>query len=502
MFTNLKRKTRNLDQNPLFYAYIFLQLDSEENIDPLKLQKLLYYSYCYSCTQLNETLWEFDNFPIIKYKYGPHMEEVHYYFSGRTICNEQRIQANQKLQSLISQIPEKKIVKQAYEILNIVYNLHKETNGIELCLSTHNECPWMEVDFKSPLNADHIQRQFCRFDYSRQFWAEYIKIFEHMECDIFKEGLYRFLQKISADQALEFCTSSLPKEVFESIPTKVLLAFCVYPKCLVQNYDPIDVLFRRPVVIQRVALAARLGFTQAQHDFLQILSLFGVGDEDEVIDRDPFYKLKHKLMEFFDIDCLEWNRCAVDDWCGISNCFLAGFESFQCGQKAKTKAQRISCYKQAFKDGYYGAAVEIIAQDTSLTDAEQVEYVDRAFSNGMLTVTDMFCKDKDSRWSNLLTYERILDYWKRRGELGDLKGYYLLGQYYHTLGNNQEAEKTFLCCYPFYAYDELAEVRNHDPEKEKELENFFADVLIQFLGLEKKFLLDTDFYIDELTEKL
>ncbi len=71
------------------------------------------------------------------------------------------------------------------------------------------------------------------------------------------KNLYNALQQnMSVEKLIDFY-NNLHVKVLQCKESRELIAICIYPKLIVDNYDPLDVLFRRADVIARVMLFAR-----------------------------------------------------------------------------------------------------------------------------------------------------------------------------------------------------------------------------------------------------
>jgi len=259
------------------------------------------------------------------------------------------------------------------------------------------------------------------------------------------------------------------------------VSVCIYPKSLADNFDAQDNLFRRSEVILRVALSARLEYIVAQHDFLKILSLYGVGDEEE--DNDPYYVMKARLMKKFCIDCVEWKRSSMN-WSLVLNDVDAkriadGLEYFKRAQKADNKQERLLLFEKAYKHDYYRAAVEL-AKNQDMDALLRKTYLLDAFQNGVLSATDILCDIKNKTLFHL-SDEEIYSLLRQRGERRDPKGYYLLGKHYQAVGITDKAITSYSQSYPFYACTELLTLGVVDQD-DHDLNHFFSFAFTAFLA--------------------
>jgi len=174
----------SLNLSPVVCAHALLEIDSEiKCIDPLKLQKLLYYSFSFTYAMFNECLWNFEKSPLICHHHGPYNKEVHNIFGGYSIDSTKRESSRLSLSG-----EREKLSTATKTILTVVYYLYLEKSGRELEEMTHGELPWMNALYYQSLCLNDIEKEFSSFDKVKDFWISYLKL--PVESHIYNETLY------------------------------------------------------------------------------------------------------------------------------------------------------------------------------------------------------------------------------------------------------------------------------------------------------------------------
>ena len=112
---------------------------SKENICPLKLQKLLYYSQAAYLVNYKKPL--FDD-KIEAWDRGPVVEGVYRTFKNEGFNSE----------DVITPIKKTRLPYKARKTVDLVIKLYKDWSGEELVWQTHNEGPWKSVYEKDKNN--------------------------------------------------------------------------------------------------------------------------------------------------------------------------------------------------------------------------------------------------------------------------------------------------------------------------------------------------------------
>lgn len=458
------------NMSPLCHANQFLLLDDKSknpNIDPLKLQKLLYYAYCFATVQFHVTLWDVDLYPIVKYSYGPYIRHVHSSYHGNVISSESR----KRVATTQHQID---LVTSHSVIIEIIFKAFASYSGVTLMHMSHKEYPFKNVNFNQNMRLKDIELEFQLPEKSIMIWIEYLQF--PVDKLIFNGHFYFFVQNMCEEDLREFCSRV---ETYPSIMNdprkKDVIGMSLYPKCLLENYDPIVCLYYRPNVIVRIALSARFGCPQAQHDFMKIFHLFSIQEDD-----DPYTIVSERLLAKFKFPCIEIQNKPFD-FSVISSSFLPvpGAEEFQQAQSTVSKTDRLALYQKACEKGYWRMSM-VAAADEDLDIQTRKEYVQLGAANGLISACEMMCKPNYSKLFQFADDEKIRFLCQCAERYGDMKAYYLLGEFYRTsLHNEVEALHYYHMSYPFYGYSELL-LAKYIEDNDSMLDEFFVDVLIRF----------------------
>lgn len=130
------------------------ELRSDENAEELtqmKAMKLLYYIQAASLVVTGKRM--FDN-PIVAWKYGPVVEEVHQKYAGqRGIVGTITAQDLKDYKELESD-------ETASSILNSIYDIYGHSSAYDLMKQTHSEKPWQETKQSQVITDDKIKEYY------------------------------------------------------------------------------------------------------------------------------------------------------------------------------------------------------------------------------------------------------------------------------------------------------------------------------------------------------
>lgn len=433
--------TREVElMKPLDCANYFIYLDQlddpadSQKVDLLKLQKLLYYAYCFGVVQVGIKLWDPEKHSMIKSYRGPFMREIHNYYSDYNICNDW-----QKMWDL---------EKVALIILEIIWSMYRYDEGKVLECMTHQEIPHKKLSMYQELQEEHIVEEFSKSHQSKRFWMEYLKLPSNKR--IFDKKLYMFIQNELDEDLYTFCS-----ELGDTDPEiNELLGLCLFPQALLEQSDPVDVLYSRPSVLHRVALSARFGFVPAKNELVKIFQHHCVFE-----DTDPYTIVYKRLLTVFNMEYVEIQKIPFDtkyvDW---RNVVVVRDLLFPLPSHDENKQKEILV--ELCKNGICCALEQLMAKQ--------------------------YCSE-----------EEFINLMEEFGQSFDVRGYYLMGKKYASEGRHDIAVKYFKKSLPFYGFSELVNAKKICNPINVQLDGFFADLLKRFLGGASTNLIeDTEFARD------
>lgn len=122
--------------------------DSEKKVSPLKLQKILYFTYVYALTNWNKKLWE-DHFE--KWDFGPVIPKIYNEYSK---YGYQPIKTKNKLIDLSMLTNIEKL-----ELEALILDLNEKFNAKELSEISHS-FPWHNVKKNSEIKDKDIMKHY------------------------------------------------------------------------------------------------------------------------------------------------------------------------------------------------------------------------------------------------------------------------------------------------------------------------------------------------------
>lgn len=437
-----------------------LDSDYERNVDPLKLQKLVYYAFSHIKVNFGINLWDIDRYPLIAYSHGPFSWIIHHDgYTGRCIMTQQIDKAYARTQAAgFDQLT--KI------LLKVVNELYKEETGLSLRAKSHMELPYLRVDFQRPLSLSDIQEEFSKFEHRLSFVKALFTLPEEELSSIVTDSRLMFkgwkIKEFSALLEDEQAKHYLPSYA------KNILGRIVYPEELVQNVDAKDNLFGRSEVIERLAISAGFGNKSAIQNLAEMFMLYNI-EENDIYDQTAQY------LQSLESSIIERESSIIL----VPN----GLEEYHNAQKQTTYEAAERFYLASLEKGYARSAFELAKIEFSKSNiSDGVKYLKEAFEKGMLTATDMLLP--------YLNNGEKIDYLRNRGDAGDSYGYYELARLYESQDQMANAIEYYFKAQPFFGYTELATIQKRRSSdftytlNENALTDFFKDI-IQILNIDE-----------------
>ena len=468
--TSSKRPYDHLDPLPLADYIVTLNCkrinlskNYERKVDPLKLQKLLYYAFSHIKVTFGINLWDIERYPLITYYHGPFSWTIHHDgYTGNIISEDQIEKAYARSRDVV-------LDDRTKIWMNVVDRLYEKETGVTLKTKSHRELPYLRGDFQRPLALLDISEEFLKLEHRLSFVKalfslpeeEFAGIVPHPHLIFERWKTKEFSALLEDDQQ----SRQLP------LYAKRIIGQVVYPSVLVQNFDAKDNLFGRPDVVERVAISAGFGNKRALQNLIEIFEQYTI-DQNDAYDQSAQY-----LQTYLD--------SMIEDSDSVVSA-PDGLEEYQQAQKQTTFEGALGLYKGSLVKGYARSAFELAKMYFSESDtATGVHYLKLAFEKGMLTATDMllpYLNDKTEK----------IEYLKRRGEAGDPYGYYELAKLYELCGQimgNEGAMSYYFKAQPFFGYTELMAIRKKYPAlkndlNEEALDDFFKDI-VQIINTEE-----------------
>lgn len=433
----------------------------ERKVDPLKLQKLLYYAFSHIKVNFGVNLWDIERYPLVVYHYGSFSWAVHHDgYNGNYIREDQIEKAYARSNDVI--------LNDTTRIwLNVIDRLYKGQTGITLKDKSHRELPYLRGEFQQPLALSDIDEEFEKLEHRLPFVKALFSLSEEQfNCvvpdphRIFKKWKTKEFSALLEDDQQSPQLSPYAKRIIGQE---------VYPRVLVQNFDAKDNVFSRPDVIERVAIAAGFGNKRAWQHLSEIFEHYTI-DQGDAYDQTAQY-LQAQLSSM-----VENSDSAIH--------VPAGLEEYQQAQQQTTFEEAEKRYRSSLTKGYARSAFELAKMHFSRSDTTTgVTYLKTAFERGMLTATDMLLP-------YLSTEAEKIEYLKRRGDAGDPYGYYELAKYYESrsqISGKEGAISYYFKAQPFFGYTELKAIQKKHPTfmddlNEEALDDFFKDI-VQILNI-------------------
>jgi uncharacterized phage-associated protein len=462
------RVDESLSIKPQNVADFFVVLDNKEPfisdrrrvpIDPLKLQKLLYYAFSYFRSSTGYNLWNIEAYPLIRNYHGPFSREVYDDYRGYSIPQP------------VIEAASKKLVPDLFDdlattSLEVIYLIFKEKTGKELERQSHKELPYSRVSLYESLRVSDIEEEFKQLHnlipflrvFCRRLSVRNAMYLENVFGETFKSLTAGDVESIIEDNDGE---EPLPEAV------QPILGKMVYPEALLKNIDAKDSLFGRPDVIERVAIAARLGNKRAKSDLSQIFDLFSV-------ETDDIYAKTAEIIQSSLEGAGAGAASAVP-----SEEKVPGYLEYSQAQERSSSVEAEELYRESLGKGYGRAGFEIAKMKITEGDPEMAnDYLKKAFDAGMLTATDLMMTTASD--------DEKIEYLKKRGKLGDPMGYYNLAKILEEKNIIAEETEGAIAYYkkalPFFGHTELLGLRDTFRVvgcdlSETVLDSFFKDIV-------------------------
>jgi uncharacterized phage-associated protein len=440
---------------------ISLSSHYERSVDPLKLQKLLYYAFSHIKVNFGVNLWDIERYPLVAYQHGPFSWDIyHDGYRGKSISGDQ-------IEKAYTRSGDVALDDHTRIWLNVIDRLYKGETGITLRNKSHRELPYLRVEFQQPLALLDIGEEFWKLEHRLSF----VKALFSLSEDQFNCVVPDSRSIFEKWKTKEFSALLEDDQQSGQLPAyaKIIIGKVVYPTVLVQNFDAKDNLFSRPDVIERVAVSASFGNKIALQHLIEIFEHYTI-DQDDAYDKTSQY-LQTQLDSMVE----------GSDYAHLPD----GLEEYQQAQKQTTFEDAQKFYLDSLRKGYARSAFELAKMHFSRSETTAgVNYLQTAFEKGMLTATDMLLP-------YLCNEAEKIEYLKRRGDSGDSYGYYELAKHYESRGQfsgKEGAISYYFKAQPFFGYTELMAIQKKYPPlissdlNEEALDDFFKDI-IQILNI-------------------
>lgn len=464
--TSSKRTYDHIDPLPLADYIVTLNCKKktsssyyERSVDPLKLQKLLYYAFSHIKVTFDVDLWDIERYPLVAYQHGPFSWDVyHDGYKGHCISEEQIEKAYTRSGNVI-------LDDRTAIYLNVIDKLYKEKTGIALRDKSHRELPYLKVEFQQPLALSDIGEEFWKLEHRLSFVKALFSLSEEQFNRVVPDSYCVF----GKWKTKEFSTLLEDDQQSLQLPTyaKRIIGQVVFPRVLAQNFDAKDNLFCRPDVIERVAVSAGFGNKIAQQYLIEIFEHYSI-DPDDAYDQTVQY--------------LQAQSNSIAENSGSAIHVPDGLEEYQQAQKQTTFEKAQESYLSSLAKGYARSAFELAKMHLSRSNTEEgMSYLKDAFEKGMLTATDMLLP-------YLSNEAEKIEYLSHRGDAGDPYGYYELAKYYESHGQLSRAINYYSKAQPFFGYTELKAIKKKHSGligdlNEEALDDFFKDI-VQILNID------------------
>lgn len=460
--------------SPVDIADFFVALDNNRDyrqdpkrnpIDPLKLQKLVYYAFSHVREHAGIDLWDFDRNPLIANFNGPFNRAVHDKYNGYFI-NQNLADSN--LERVYALDEESKLY------LETVYYMNLSKTGRELESESHQELPYFQVSLRQRLCKEDITKEFRKMHHILRFLKALNIICQKKgQSQILVSQFKRAVQKFSVkdfancldlENAENICSIDVSwarsafmnefgfqadQPIIESV-----LGIMVYPQSLLNQVDARDSVFTRPEVVERVALAVRFGYRQAIKDLRDIFRLFSIDANDNY---DRTVSVLNSILE--------------EQVVSSDNPQPRGYSAYKAAFEQENLLDAVRLYKQSLNEGYARAAFELSKMSLAEENIpEAIGYAKKAFNEGMLTVTDFMID------LSMMTEDDKQNFLEKRVNLGDPKGYYDLARFFEQRKNMERAITYYKKSLPFYGYSDLS--RLHEEISEDDIDRFFAEIVL------------------------
>ncbi len=456
---------------PIEIADFFVVIDNKQfngdprrkEIDPLKLQKLLYYAFAYNMLVTGEHLWDIDRYPIIANFHGPFVQDVHNEYKGSTIESFKIEKAQKRLKN-----------SDLEDILYSTYLTYIDKTGKDLEDKSHKELPYENA------SRSGVRSLISVLDIATEFESPHQKIgFMKGLCELASQKMDHAIEKIIERVFI----SLVPREIAAildkfPIPTALQLRIAdkIYPQELLSNVDAKDSLFGRPRVIEKVAISARLGNLTAKINLAEIFEFFSCESTDLYGKTSAL--IMSELPTSSDVVGLSArgsDSLTFPDY----HSSVAGYVEYEMAQQKTTRQESMSLYQTSLEAGYARSGFEIaknFIEQENFVGAK--EYLNKAFEKGMLTATDLMIELPD----DILNDAQKLSYLKNRGDRGDPMGYYQLAKKFHQRGNVPVAVDYYKKALPFLGITELRKLLKKNPslaivDSSLSKKGFFEDII-------------------------
>jgi len=237
------RIDESLSIKPQNVADFFVALDNREPflsdprrapVDPLKLQKLLYYGFSHLRSYGDRDLWNIETYPLIRTYHGPFNRDVHDDYGGYSVSQPAIEAASKKLDpDLFDDL--------VVTFLEVTYLVFKEKTGKELEKQSHKELPYSRVSLYESLRISDIEEEFKQLHnlipFLRAFCRK-LSVRNVMYLESVFGRTFKFLSAGDVESIIEDNDGNepLPEAV------KAILGRMIYPEALLKNIDAKDTL--------------------------------------------------------------------------------------------------------------------------------------------------------------------------------------------------------------------------------------------------------------------
>ncbi|GEM_PF-4034132 len=467
-----KIQRRNL-LTPIEIADFFVSIDNGEfredprrrPVDPLKLQKLLYYTFSYHRLVTGENLWDIEKYPIIANYHGPFIRDVHSEYRGYVI------------EPAVIEIAQKRLESSSFNgSINIFYSTYLtfiDKTGKDLEDRSHIERPYEEARKKGLYTSISIEDIVTEFESPHQK-TDFIKGLSEMASKGLQSTVERIIEELMISLAPGEIGTILDKFLLSST-LQLRIAQRLYPKELLSNVEAKDSLFGRPRVIEKVAIAGRLGDLRAKKDLAEIFEFFSCESSDLYGQTSAMILSEPSAISVggpgSDLVVPVGAESDYDE--------IKGYAEYEEAQQQTELADALGIYQVSLEKGYARSGFEmakIFIEQEKFADAKVL--LEQAFEKGMLTATDLMME----LTADVLSDDHKLHYLKERGDRGDPMGYYQLAKRLHQTGNVVDAIGYYKKALPFFGITELRKLMKKDPslpivDSSLSKKGFFEDII-------------------------
>jgi uncharacterized phage-associated protein len=143
-------------------------INKVEGVDPLKLQKLLYYTKVWGLVSGTPVIHE----PFEKWGYGPVNPEVYKKF--KQYSNGVIPKAH---------VPDVKVPKKEKELIDFILECYSPFDAVTLSAMTHQDIPWQTTPKNQEISDSSILKYYSKLPFAKNFPVDENKPFYPVETD-------------------------------------------------------------------------------------------------------------------------------------------------------------------------------------------------------------------------------------------------------------------------------------------------------------------------------